>query len=589
MCKKYLFTFLFLFSVQHLIAQNSLPYILDMVHNNPGEKPYVTKYNDPDFLKSQGFTGAVTHWHINCAITYDNYRKNLLPQGEEREWIESRAADIDRKLAEFHRAGIAVYPFTDFIVFPRSVWKEYGGEITGQGAVVGTGGSDERARKPDLQSKRTQELLVAQIDGIFRRFPQLDGLTLRFGETYLHDTPYHMGGSPIRVGEAGIEDHILLLNILREEICVKRNKKLFYRTWDFGYNFHTNPQYYLAVTERVEPHPNLIFSVKYQQDDYHRMTPFNPTLGIGRHQQIVESQSRMEAYGKGAHPYYTAKGVIEGWPETRYEIEFGRHCFTGRLNEAGAPRGIRDILSGDQLQGVMTWSNGGGWQGPYITHEIWTDLNTYVVSHWAQNPACTEEELFRAFTDSLGLDDFNADLFRQIALLSVEGVRKGHCNSYTWNDVWWTRDEFFSAVANAPVVNDMLKNNLQDKVLAEKREAVAIWQQIEALSQQFCCTDADLQEAVRVSCTYGRIKYQLIEQMWRLMLEEGRYRLGQPMDMKTVAEVINRYDGLWQEWRALKLSSRWCATLYTDMAFRNQKKGSIGELVDAWRERISKD
>lgn len=187
MWKKYLFTFLFLFSVQHLIAQNFLPYILDMVHNNPGEEPYVTKYNNPDFLKSQGFTGAVTHWHINCAITYDNYRKNLLRQGEEREWIEARAADIDRKLVSFHRVGIAVYPFTDFIVFPRSVWKEYGGEITGQVAVVGTGGLDERARKSDLQSKRTQELLVAQIDGIFSRFPQLDGLTLCFGETYLHD------------------------------------------------------------------------------------------------------------------------------------------------------------------------------------------------------------------------------------------------------------------------------------------------------------------------------------------------------------------------------------------------------------------
>lgn len=181
-------------------------------------------------------------------------------------------------------------------------------------------------------TKRTQELLIAQIDGIFKRFPSLDGLTLRFGETYLHDTPFHLGGSPVRNGEIGIEDHILLLNILREEICVKRDKKLFYRTWDFGYNFHTNPQYYLTVTNQIEPHPNLIFSIKYQQDDYHRMTPFNPTLGIGKHQQIVESQSRMEAYGKGAHPYYTAKGVIEGWPETKYEILFGEHRFTGKKN-----------------------------------------------------------------------------------------------------------------------------------------------------------------------------------------------------------------------------------------------------------------
>lgn len=563
-----------------------MPYILDMVHNNPGEKPYITKYNNPDFLKEQGFTGAVTHWYINCTITYDNYKKGVIKNKAEREWIEHRANDIEDKITTFHKAGIAVYPFTDFIVFPQSIWEKYGKEITGKGNVTGTGGSDERARKPNLHNKRTQELLIAQIDGIFKRFPSLDGLTLRFGETYLHDTPFHLGGSPVRNGEIGIEDHILLLNILREEICVKRDKKLFYRTWDFGYNFHTNPQYYLTVTNQIEPHPNLIFSIKYQQDDYHRMTPFNPTLGIGKHQQIVESQSRMEAYGKGAHPYYTAKGVIEGWPETKYEILFGEHRFTGKKNSPKLPRGIKDILSTERLQGVMTWSNGGGWQGPYITHEIWTDLNTYIVSHWAQNTRATEKDLFYQFTDSLKLDLFNADIFRQIAILSIEGVRKGHCNSYTRNDVWWTRDEFFSTVANADIVRDILKKELQEKVLAEKAEATAIWLQIEALSKQLTCIDKDLQEAIKVSCTYGRIKYQLIEQMWKIMIAEGNYKQNIPFNTQEVNEIIDKYDSLWKEWKLLKESSSWCATLYTDMAFRNQKKGSIGELINTWKERI---
>jgi hypothetical protein len=563
-----------------------MPYILDMVHNNPGEKPYITKYNSPDFLKEQGFTGAVTHWYINCAITYDNYKKGVIKNKAEREWIEHRANDIEHKITTFHKAGIAVYPFTDFIVFPQSIWEKYSKEITGKGNVTGTGGSDERARKPNLHNKRTQELLIAQIDGIFKRFPSLDGLTLRFGETYLHDTPFHLGGSPVRNGEIGIEDHILLLNILREEICVKRNKKLFYRTWDFGYNFHTNPQYYLAVTNQIEPHPNLIFSIKYQQDDYHRMTPFNPTLGIGKHQQIVESQSRMEAYGKGAHPYYTAKGVIEGWPETKYEILFGEHRFTGKKNSPELPRGIKDILSTERLQGIMTWSNGGGWQGPYITHEIWTDLNTYIVSHWAQNTRATEEELFYQFTDSLKFDLFNADIFRQIAILSIEGVRKGHCNSYTRNDVWWTRDEFFSVVANVDIIRNILKKGLQEKVLAEKTEATAIWLQIEALSKQLTCIDKDLQEAIKVSCTYGRIKYQLIEQMWKIMIVEEKYQQNIPFNTQEVNEIIDKYDSLWKEWKLLKESSPWCATLYTDMAFRNQKKGSIGELVKTWKERI---
>lgn len=553
---------------------------MDMVHNNPGEEAYVTKYNDPNYVKSQGFNGMVTHWFVNCAITYDNYRKGLVPANtEERKWIVAKASEIDKKLAQCKKAGMETYPFTDFIVFPRSVWAKYRDEISGTGKVVGDGGMSGRAAKPNMQSKRTQDLLRAQIDGIFRRFPDLAGLTTRFGETYLHDTPYHMGGGPIREGKEGIEDQITFINILREEVCTKRNKKLFFRTWDFGYNFHTNPEYYLAVTNKIAPHPNLFFVIKYQQDDFHRMTPFNPTIGIGNQPQIVEAQSRMEAYGKGAHPYYTAKGVIDGWPETKYEIKFGSHEFTGKLNDPAKPRGIKDVLSTGLLKGVLTWSNGGGWDGPYITHEIWTDLNTFVVSQWGRNPERSEEAIFSEFSANLGLQGSQADLFRQLCLLTVEGVRKGQLNSYTSNSVWWSRDQYFSVAENKNVLNEIIRKNVEKQVLAEKAEASAIWRQIESLSKQFLVKDAETQEAIEVSCAYGRIKYELIEQMWILMTENARAKKNGTLDKERVRSAIKIYNRLWNEWRHLKSSSKYCASLYTDKAFRNQESGSIGELV----------
>ncbi len=33
--------------------------LLDMVHNNPGETPFITHYNDPAFLKQLGYQGKV--------------------------------------------------------------------------------------------------------------------------------------------------------------------------------------------------------------------------------------------------------------------------------------------------------------------------------------------------------------------------------------------------------------------------------------------------------------------------------------------------------------------------------------------------
>ncbi len=554
-------------------SDRGMEFVLDMVHNNPGEAPYITKYNNPEYLHSKGFTGAVTHWHVNCGIDYSNTEPGVV-SGDEARWIKHHAEKIDSCLDEFVRHDVKVYPFTDFVVFPKSIWDKYGSQI-----------GDVSRHKPDINSPVTRRLLTEQIDEIFRRFPNLDGLTLRFGETYLHDTPWHLGNSPI--GENDIEDHVTLIKLLRKEICEKRGKVLFYRTWDFGYKFHNSPEYYLSVTDRIEPHEKLLFSIKYQQDDYHRMTPFNPTLGIGKHRQIVESQSRMEAYGKGAHPYYVASGVINGWPETENEIEFGTHRFTGRRTPEGSPRGVSEVLESGLISGVMTWSNGGGWQGPYIKHEIWTDINTLVMSKWAHDTTKSECELFNQTCKELGFSDSDTKIMREIAELSVEGVRKGQLNSYVSNDVWWSRDEFFNVAQCRKSITEAYEQNLMDSILEEKNDAVEIWNRIEELSKSMACkNDSEMREAIEVSCTYGRIKYELINKMWTLMSEKYRADIDGNFDKVKVKETLADYDRLWDEWRELKRSSDLCATLYTDMAFRNSHKNSIGELVEWFRGEI---
>jgi len=577
-----IFSLLLMLAFSSLAQAQSLPYIMDMVYNNPGEKPFDVKFNDPEYLKAEGYNSMAPAWHINCYITYDNFKKNIIPRkSETRKWIDTHAVEVDAKIAAAKKAGIALYPFTDFLVLPKPVWEKYGDSLRLKSKVENKeevrGG--EAKITPDINRPLTQKILRAQIAGIFDRFPQLDGIMLRFGETYLHDTPFHSGASPVR----SIEDHIVFLNILREEICVKRNKKLFYRTWDFGHSFHNNGEFYLKVTNAIEPHPNLIFSIKYPQNDFLRMSNFNPALGKGKHQQLVEAQSAMEAYGKGAHPYYTAGSVIDGFPETKYQISFWQNKRTETLNPIGAMRGIKELIPTGKLVGVWTWSSGGGWQGPYLKSTIWKDLNSYVISNWGRNPSKTEEQLCYEYANKMGIDGFNADIFRKIALLSVEAVRKGQCSDYTKNNLWWARDNFFSASYNNDALKEIVKDNLIDRVLAEKAETAAMWMQIEALSKQFNIKDKDIEEALRVSCTYGRIKYQLTEQMWYLMIQNELKNQSKSFDKEGVKASIARYDVLWTEWRELA-KSPWCATLYKDTQFLDERKGSIGELVDAMRK-----
>jgi hypothetical protein len=138
------------------------------------------------------------------------------------------------------------------------------------------------------------------------------------------------------------QEHTLLINLLREEICAKRNKTLIYRTWDFG-ELHTRVDWHTEATNPVEPHPRLIISVKHVGADFIRGLPFNATLGKGKHQQIVEvSVNQAGLHGRCSHPCYLAQGVIEGWKEMQ------------------DPKGLRDLLGDDKVRGVWIryWGDG---------------------------------------------------------------------------------------------------------------------------------------------------------------------------------------------------------------------------------------
>ena len=63
------------------------------------------------------------------------------------------------------------------------------------------------------------------------------------------------------------KENTLFIKILREEICVKRNKKLFYRAWDFS-GLHANPEFFKETMKDVEPHNNLYISIKHTLRDF---------------------------------------------------------------------------------------------------------------------------------------------------------------------------------------------------------------------------------------------------------------------------------------------------------------------------------
>jgi len=537
-----LFNVLF-FSISAQLQKS--PMILDMVQNNPGEAPYKSQYNDPTVIKKMGYNGKVFFLFESAqlAINWDKVDKDILPIGSfDRKWVEAKAMHIDSLYTRIKKTGLQVYCMSDLVLFPKELVKKY----------------DLKEVMGDPRNPKTEKYLRILLHEMFTQFPQLDGIVVRIGETYMQDAPYHVGKID---NKFDAEKCIIpLLNILRDEVCVKLNKKVIFRTWA---SFDTDMNAYMKVDKAVEPHKNLIIAVKHCEGDFHRGNPFSKVLGVGRHKQLVEIQCAREYEGKGAYPNYISKGVIDGFEEHR------------SLKTQGKPSSIKDIYKTGRMTGVWTWSRGGGWEGPYIDNELWCDLNAYVMAQWANNPTKSEQSIFNRYTSKvLRLNKKDGKAFRQLALLSTDAVIRGRRSVNYSNDIntWWTRDEYigFPKVPNNPAEIKV--------ILAEKDTAVQQWQQIVKLSESIHFKDAKTTDFVKVSSKYGLYLYRIYRSVFYLSaIDKNLYPR---LELK---KWIDEYDAAWFDYYALAKQNSNCPTLYSKDKVLRMPFGPADKEVDRLR------
>lgn len=553
--------------------------ILDMVHHNPGEEFSVSKFNNPDTLNRYEFNGQVINefQSVHCAITYDSLSPDIFPKGsEERKWVEKLANRIEHKIEEIHAAGLKAYYFMDIIVLPKRVKELYQSEICDSDGWI------------NFNLPKTQDIHRKMLQEVFTRFPSLDGLVIRVGETYLHNIPYHCGNGPIRKKneewkhdnskktDGGESTHTALIKLLRDEVCEKMKKDIIYRTWDFGF-FHTNPDYYLQVTNQVQPHEHLYFGIKHVEGDYHRTIPFNSVLGVGTHKQIVEVQCQREYEGKGAYPNYIANGVIEGFEELKGKE--GIHS-------------LRQLSTSPTFAGIWTWSRGGGWVGPYIKNELWCDLNTYVMANWAKDCNQSEEKVFNEFATQIGIYKEDIQKFRRLALLSADAVIRGRASLIYPANVWWTRDEFIGGMNELKADYEYLQaHNMADSALNEKKQSVAIWKEMTELARSIRCGDKQTKNYIEVSTEYGYCLYSIYALGWEILWNGYTGDLCGKYDTQKMQEMIETYDKTWDNYQKLYEYNPQCATLYRPYSFVNEgphyyKEDGMKKWIDYYREKI---
>lgn len=491
-----------------VIAQDSksMEYIVDMVHHNPGEPLYDSKYSRPDELKGMGYNAKCFYLFDSptLAINWDGFDKRILPEGTpEREWVDKKAARLHGMYNECKRQGIDVYAMSDLILLPKNLISLYHIEES-FGVPLDT---------------LTQRILKYQLQQIFRQFPQMAGIIVRIGETYLEDAPYHKGS--IKDKTDPDKCIIPLINLLREEVCEKLDKKIIFRTW---WSFDTDMEKYIYVTNHIKPHRNLTIGIKHCEGDFHRGNPFSEVIGQGQHQQIIEVQCAREYEGKGTFPNYVSRGVIDGFEE---------HSARGKEGKVWS---LRQAYENGNMAGLWTWTRGGGWEGPYPTNELWCDMNAWILAQWACHPLESEASLFdRYCRERLSLDEENAKRFREIALLSERAVIRGMRSAQYPDEVFsmWVRDEY---ITFPKLPDDIEKAKI---IIAEKDSAVKDWERISLLANQMVMSNSIDEEWVKVSCEYGRQMFRIFRAVFHL----AGIRQLQLTDNKDI--YIKEYDDAW--------------------------------------------
>jgi len=286
------------------------------------------------------------------------------------------------------KAGLKVCIGTDEVTLPRAVFARFKSELS----------RDGKSDTLNFESEKFWEIYRAKYREVLNAFPAIAYVMIRTGENYANRTTDYMGHTVV---EHEIDDGYFkrmqrLINETRKVVVDECGRKLIWRTWDLGNDgFHASPQVYDRIMAGVTEHHGLIMAVKHVQTDFWRYNDFNPNIGRGGVDQIVEFQCAREYEGKGAFPNYLGE------------------LFATDMRHA------RDL----GVKGIWLWDFGGGSGGPKLKNDRWVRANIFAGARLADNPDRDPKEVALEWAGK----EFGAKAAPRIAdmlMLSSECVRK---------------------------------------------------------------------------------------------------------------------------------------------------------------------
>lgn len=337
--------------------------------NNPGEPEVRSRYNDPKELRELGYNGLVIY---ETTALSGVESADSIESSELRRWVQHHIDHTSRLIDAATDAGLDVFLFYDTLVLTEQALHRNPTALACK--------NNPQTICP--ASDQAWDLSVNALRAMLRRWPQVAGVVLRFGDTDAPRLP-HLVGNDIysphcsRCSQFGRADRInAAIRRFYELVVEQAGKRLIARAWNVRPNgLHDSAELAQRVIDALPGAPDddrLILSFKFTQTDFWRFQKWNPaSLLAGDRPILYELQCQRQFEGKGGFLNWQAGLWRDGHPE---------------IADPEARGGLAEVSQRVNLAGLWAWVRGGGWGGPFIKNETWIDANVFAVPKLAEKP-----------------------------------------------------------------------------------------------------------------------------------------------------------------------------------------------------------
>jgi hypothetical protein len=394
---------------------------------------------------------AIVLGDVTQLANFESSYPGAIPKGSAlRNRIDHQRKKFEKEYDQATKLGLAVCLMTDEVTLPTPIAQR----------IENSAATTDTTPHIDMDRPEFWDAFRAKYREVLRAYPGVAYVMVRTGENYSHADEGFTGHTVLegKYDDAYFRHMQRLIEETRKIVVDEFGRKLIWRTWDLGNDgFHANPQVYDRVLAGLPDRKGLILAIKFTQTDFWRYNDFNPMIGRGGVDQIIEFQCAREYEGKGAYPDYMG------------------------VDHAEAMQKLASI----GVKGVWIWDFSGGWGGPFLKSDRWDRLNIEATTRLAENPNLSPRQIARDWA-AKEFGDRAANKVADLLMLSSECVRKFiYVEAYARDHRGWKpglnlmRDDIIRGEVLKQLY-DGSKDALP-QVIDEKEQAVALATQMREL------------------------------------------------------------------------------------------------------------